>query len=96
MTELKDFVEEMLAPLLAYDAHKKGELYKTLQVFLENNCNVKETAAKLYTHYNTILYRINKIKELTGVDFNHPDQKLNLQVAMRLSQAFNHFGSDID
>ncbi|CEP69202.1 Purine catabolism PurC-like domain [Moorella glycerini] len=95
MAELKEFVQEMLGPLLAYDNSKKGELFKTLGTFLETNCNVKETAEKLYTHYNTVLYRVNKIKELTGVDFNNPDQMLNLQVAMRLSQVFNRFGNNI-
>ncbi|MDN5344075.1 MAG: PucR family transcriptional regulator, purine catabolism regulatory protein [Clostridia bacterium] len=96
MAELKDFVQEILAPLLDYDYNKKGELYKTLETYLETNCNVKETAEKMYTHYNTILYRVNKIKELTGVDFNQPDQKLNLQVAMRLSQVFNRFGNSLE
>jgi purine catabolism regulator len=49
----------------------------------------------MYTHYNTILYRVNKIKELTGIDFNQPDQKMNLQVAMRLSQVFHCFGGGL-
>ena len=95
MPELKDFVQEILGPFLEYDYNKKGDLYKTLEVYLETNCNVKETSEKLYTHYNTILYRVNKIKELTGIDFNQPDQKMNLQVAMRLSQVFNRFGGTL-
>lgn len=95
ITELKEFVDEILGPLLAYDSNKKGELIRTLQVFLETNWNVKETAEKLYTHYNTVLYRVNKIKELTGIDFNSPDQKLGLVIAMRLSQVINRFSGNI-
>lgn len=95
MAELKDFVQEILGPFLDYDYNKKGDLYKTLKIYLETNCNVKETSEKMYTHYNTILYRVNKIKELTGIDFNQPDQKMNLQVAMRLSQVFNCFGDGL-
>lgn len=94
LKELRYFVEEVLGPLLAYDSNKKGELIKTLEAYLECNWNVKETAAKLYTHYNTVLYRINKIKQLTGIDFDHPDQKLNLVVAMRLAQVIKCFGSN--
>ena len=95
MPELKDFVQEILGSFLEYDHNKKGDLYKTLEVYLESNCNVKETSEKMYTHYNTILYRVNKIKELTGIDFNQPDQKMNLQVAMRLSQVFHCFGGGL-
>jgi len=95
MSELKDFVQEILGSFLEYDYNKKGDLYKTLEIYLESNCNVKETSEKMYTHYNTILYRVNKIKELTGIDFNQPDQKMNLQVAMRLSQVFNCFGGGL-
>ncbi|PRR69499.1 PucR family transcriptional regulator [Neomoorella humiferrea] len=91
IAELKDFVQEMLGPLEIYDLNKKGELLKTLKTFLETNCNVKETAEKLYMHYNTVLYRVNKIKELIGVDFNNPDQVLNLQVAMRLLEVLERF-----
>jgi purine catabolism regulator len=95
IAELKEFVQEILGPFLEYDYNKKGDLYKTLETYLETNCNVKETSEKMYTHYNTILYRVNKIKELTGIDFNQPDQKMNLQVAMRLSQVFNCFGGGL-
>jgi purine catabolism regulator len=95
MSELKDFVQEILGSFLEYDYNKKGDLYKTLETYLESNCNVKETSEKMFTHYNTILYRVNKIKELTGIDFNQPDQKMNLQIAMRLSQVFNCFGGGL-
>lgn len=95
IVELKDFVHEMLGPLEVYDLNKKGELLKTLKTFLETNCNVKETAEKLYMHYNTVLYRVNKIRELIGVDFNNPDQVLNLQVAMRLLEVIDKLNKTI-
>lgn len=89
--EQKAFVCQVLGPLLDYDLAKQAELFSTLQVFLEMDCNIKKTAQTLFTHYNTILYRLNKIKELTRLDINNLDQKLTLQVAVRLFPVFNRY-----
>ncbi|MGB9813428.1 MAG: PucR family transcriptional regulator [Thermovenabulum sp.] len=61
--------------LYDYDKNKNGNLIETLEIFLDNKCSIKETAKKLYTHPNTVKYRIKKVKELIGEDILQDEQK---------------------
>jgi purine catabolism regulator len=89
LDEQKRFADEVIGQLRDYDVSKGGELLKTLEVYFETNGNARRTARLTYAHYNTILYRLKKIKELTGLDPNHADQRLSLQTALRLSTIFD-------
>ena len=40
----------------------------------------------LYTHYNTILYRINRINEITGMNLDDPNDRLNLEIALKIKE----------
>lgn len=40
----------------------------------------------LYTHYNTVLYRINRIKEITGLNLDDPNDRLNLEIALKIRE----------
>ncbi|MGB9859890.1 MAG: PucR family transcriptional regulator [Moorellaceae bacterium] len=86
--EQKHFVRGIIGPLHSYDSSKGGELLKTLELYFRTNCNIKKTADLLYTHYNTVLYRLNKVKQLTGFDPDDPEQRLTLQTALRLFKVF--------
>lgn len=46
--------------------------------------NAKKTASALYTHYNTITHRLERIKELLNIDFDHADDRLQLEIAIKL------------
>jgi len=46
------------------------------------------TSTKLFTHYNTVLYRIKKIEELTGLSFDNPEDVLNLEIAVNILKLF--------
>ncbi len=89
LDEQKRFAAEIVGPLRAYDAARGGELLKTLETYLQSNANARRTAALLFTHYNTVLYRLGKIKALTGLDPHHPDQRVTLQTALRLFRMFD-------
>ncbi len=82
--ELETFFQENLQPLLEYDRSKNGELIKTLEMYFNTNGNLKKVSELMYTHYNTILYRIQKIQELTKANLNNPHDRLNLQVALSI------------
>lgn len=41
-------------------------------------------ARELFTHYNTVLYRLDRIREVAGVDLDDPEQRLNLQIALKI------------
>jgi carbohydrate diacid regulator len=57
----------------------------TIKKFFENNLNVSETARKLFVHRNTLVYRLDKIKKLTGLDLRNFDQAIVFKVAMMVN-----------
>ncbi len=86
MEELEDFYNTTLKPLADYDNQKSTELVKTLEAYFEYNGNLTRMSENLYTHYNTILYRINRIKEITGMDLDDPNDRLNLEIALKIKK----------
>ncbi len=58
------------------------ETVYTIQKFFENNLNVSETARQLYVHRNTLVYRLDKIQKMTGLDIRMFDNAITFQVAM--------------
>lgn len=62
----------------------KPILLDTLQAFFEHNLNITETAKKIYVHRNTLLYRLGRIKYLTGLNPRKFDQALQLYVACKM------------
>ncbi|MDQ0415940.1 sugar diacid utilization regulator [Croceifilum oryzae] len=57
-----------------------GEMMKTIQCFLEEDLNVSETARKLYIHRNTLLYRLEKIREEIGYDLRVFDEAMMVKL----------------
>ena len=55
---------------------------ETINKFFENNLNVSETSRKLYVHRNTLVYRLEKIKKITGLDLREIDHAIVFKVAM--------------
>jgi carbohydrate diacid regulator len=58
----------------------------TIQKFFENSLNVSETSRKLFVHRNTLVYRIEKIKKLTGLDLREFDHAIIFKVAMMVKK----------
>ena len=54
----------------------------TIQAFFENNLNVSETSRKLFVHRNTLVYRLDKIKKMTGLDLRQFDHAITFKVAL--------------
>ena len=63
-----------------------SETIYTIQKFFENNLNVSETSRKLFVHRNTLVYRLDKIKKLTGIDLREFDDAITFKVAMMVSK----------
>ena len=59
-----------------------SELKLTAIKFFENNLNISETAKKLYIHRNTLIYRLNKIKKISGYDLRNFEDSINFKIAM--------------
>jgi len=87
--ELIKFYDSTLKPLVEYDEKKSTELVKTLSAYFDNNGNLKKMSDALFTHYNTVLYRIQRIKEITNMDLENPNDRLNLEIALKIKQLLN-------
>ncbi len=82
--ELEDFYNTTLKPLVDYDEKKSTELVKTLEIFFKNAGNLTRISEQLFAHYNTVLYRINRINEITGMTLDDPNHRLNLEIALKI------------
>ncbi|MEH7125198.1 PucR family transcriptional regulator ligand-binding domain-containing protein [Bacillus sp. JJ1532] len=82
--ELSQFIPQSLKVLLNYHQENQADLLKTLQVFLECQQNAAKAAKVLYIHYKTVVYRLDRIKEITGMDFKDAEEMLSVQVGLKI------------
>src|SRR5579884_1208824 len=69
-------VDSTIAPLLAYDAGRQAELVPTLRAFIRSGFNLAKSAECLSVHPNTVVYRLGRIREISGRDPHSPDDLL--------------------
>ncbi len=84
--ELESFYEGTIQPLIDYDRKKSTELVKTLEVYFHHNGNLKKISDTLYTHYNTTLYRLQRVQQITAMNLDNPKDRLNLEVALKIKR----------
>ena len=87
LPELRALHDEALASLIAYDRRHGAELVKTLHAFLDANGGPKEAAQLLGVHRNTVLYRLDRVREVTGVDLDSAETRLQLHLALSINLA---------
>ena len=82
-----------LCEIFLQEVFKKGSLESldretlmTVQAFFENNLNVSETSRKLFVHRNTLVYRLEKIRKLTGLDLREFDHAVTFKVALMVKK----------
>jgi sugar diacid utilization regulator len=66
--EVRSFYQDTVAPIVAYDDQYGTDLAGTLEAYLEQNCNMNATASAIYAHRHTVAYRLERVRELTGLD----------------------------
>ncbi len=82
-SELGRFYAETVEPLVAYDEQYETELVHTLEAFLEADGNVAGTAQRLFTHRHTIYYRLERVRELSGLDVSSSDGREKLSLGLK-------------
>jgi DNA-binding PucR family transcriptional regulator len=75
-------LERLVEPLVGYDRERGSDLIRTLQVYLATGANASEAADRLFLHRNSLLYRLVRIGELTGLDLKDPRARLALQLGL--------------
>jgi hypothetical protein len=73
----------LLAPLVAYDSERGAELVATLRAYVQSSFSPTRSAQRLIVHPNTVLYRLRRIRELTGRDPQDPDDLVLLALALK-------------
>jgi sugar diacid utilization regulator len=81
--ELQRFYAETIAPLVAYDEQYETDLVQTLETFLDADGNVAGTAQRLFTHRHTIRYRLERVRDLTGLDVSSTDGREKLGLGLK-------------
>ena len=62
------------------------EMIRTIETFFENSLNVSETSRKLFVHRNTLVYRLEKIKKITGLDLREFDHAIIFKIALMVNK----------
>jgi carbohydrate diacid regulator len=93
-TLCKMFLSEVFRrnPIESLDA----ETLYTINKFFENNLNVSETSRKLFVHRNTLVYRLEKIKKITGLDLRELDHTIVFKVALMVKKYLNSQGTYLE
>jgi DNA-binding PucR family transcriptional regulator len=81
--ELERFYAETLEPLVAYDEQYETDLVQTVDSFLDCDGNVAQTAQRLFTHRHTVRYRLERVRELSGLDVGSSDGREKLSLGLK-------------
>ena len=79
INQMQAFILESLNELRQYDIQKNGELVDTLECYLNVNQSLKKTSELMFIHYRTASYRLQKIIEITNIDFNNAAEVLSVR-----------------
>jgi PucR family transcriptional regulator, purine catabolism regulatory protein len=82
--QLRTFIPSSLQRLLEYSQANKSDLLQTLKIFLECSQNATKTAQVLYVHHKTVVYRLDRIKEISKINFEDPEELLSVQVGLKI------------
>ena len=84
--ELREFYHEILGRLLEHDARNGGELLQTLDNFFKYHGSPSKMAEGMHLHRNTLLYRLRRIQEISGVDLEDAETRMALHLALRIGE----------
>lgn len=80
------YADDILSSLEEHDASQRGDLIETIRAYFESGGNLKRVSEQLFTHYNTVIYRINRIRDVYGIDLRDPETAFNFQLALKIKE----------
>lgn len=81
---IEEYMRGIIGKVTDYDSKNKTQLIKTLEAYFHCNENMKETAIYMYSHPNTIKYRLQRIEQITGRNLTISQDKLEFQIALAI------------
>jgi sugar diacid utilization regulator len=66
--EVRNFYRDTVEPVVRYDVQYRSDLLGTLEEYLASDCNMNATARSIFAHRHTVAYRLERVKELSGLD----------------------------
>lgn len=81
--EVNTFVNDVLGELIEYDRKYNTTFLETAKIFISFNYSASKTAEYFNVHYNTIIYRLGRIKHLFNIDLENQNQRLSVELALK-------------
>lgn len=86
LDDLQEFFYDTFHTWVGIEEKEQLEWRRTLKAFYDNQCHIADTAKQLYIHRNTVLYRLNRIEQLTGIQVRNPADSLRIRAALLLEE----------
>ncbi|MGH2923810.1 MAG: PucR family transcriptional regulator [Solirubrobacterales bacterium] len=81
--EVRTFYEDTVESVVRYDTQYRSELLDTLDAYLASDCNMNATARAIYAHRHTVAYRLDRVRELTGLDPSATEDRERLGLGIK-------------
>jgi len=81
--EIKSFYQDTVEPIVRYDDQYSTDLVGTVEAWLDQDCNMNATAAAIFAHRHTIAYRLDRVRELTGLDPMRTEDRERLSLGLK-------------
>ena len=81
---MQQFANEVLSPVIQYEKKAHTQLMETMWAYFECDCNLQRTADKLFSHKNTVKYRLQRVEQITGKSFTNRYQSQELYNALMI------------
>ena len=81
--EVRSFYEDTVAPVVRYDDQYRTDLVGTLEAYLAANCHMSATAAVIHAHRHTVAYRLERVRDLTGLDPMQSEDRERLGLGLK-------------
>ncbi|WP_164510419.1 PucR family transcriptional regulator [Agathobaculum sp. Marseille-P7918] len=89
-SDIRALYEETIAPLHRFDLENQCNYVNALESYVKNRFNVSKTATEIHVHRNTLLYQLDKIREILSLDMDDYENMLKLQMGIHAMRLLEH------